>query len=392
MSWKETNPMLERVQFVAMASLKQRSMAGLCREFGISRKTGYKWLHRFETDGPHGVYEQSRAPLENYQETPEGIQEVLTSARKKHPTWGPRKLKAWLEDRNPGLGLPAASTIGEILKREGLVRARRRRQLPPGVTTRPIQVDRPNQEWDADFKGQFLLRNGEYCYPLTITDAHSRFLLEIRALGGTGTEGARRGFERAFREYGLPDSIRTDNGSPFASIGVGRLSSLSVWWIKLGIHPFTIRPGKPQENGRHERMHRTLKAETTRPPSTTARRQQDRFDAFREEFNHERPHEALGQKPPGRLYEASRRSYPATLAEPEYPSHFETRRVGPGGTFGWKWQMIWISKSLVGETIGLVEFAEGLWRVYFGSRELGILDEEDCRKRKTGRVLPMMPV
>lgn len=393
MSWRASDAMSERVKFIGLLQSGQRTLAGLCREFGISRPTGYKWAQRFEEEGLEGLKERSRAPLLSPQETETEVQELLIRARKRHPSWGPRKLKAWLEDQAGTPELPASSTIGDILRREGLVKSRRARcklPLPQGPYVQ--QVSRPNEEWNADFKGQFRMGSGEYCYPLTVSDGFSRYLLEIQALRGTGTEGARRGFERAFRTYGLPEAIRSDNGSPFASTALGRLSGLSVWWLRLGIRPVTIRPSHPEDNGRHERMHRTLKAETTRPPAKDLAPQQKRFMAFQREYNEERPHEALGQKPPARIYRPSTRPYPKRLPEIEYPSHYEERQVCGGGTFTWRTQSVFISESLTGERIGLVEVDDGLWRVYFAGLELGILDEAQLRQARTGRVLPMSPV
>jgi len=393
MSWKASDPMCERVKFIGLLQSGQRTLAGLCREFGISRKTAYKWAERFEMHGLEGLQERSRAPHAMPWQTSLEIQEILLAARKRHPTWGPRKLKAWLENRDDSLELPAASTIGDLLKRQGLIHPRRRRlKLPlPGAPEKE-EITNPNQEWDADFKGEFRMGNGEYCYPLTITDAASRYVLEVRALESTSGAGARSYFHRAFRLYGLPFSIRTDNGSPFASIGLGRLSMLSVWWIRLGIRPVRGRPKQPQDNGRHERMHRTLKAETTRPPAQESRGQQRLFDGFRKEFNEERPHEALGQKPPARLYKPSPRSYPEQIPTVEYPAYYEVRKVGSGGMFGWHSKPVFIGHALIGEHIGLREVEDGLWRVYFADVELGVLDEVQLRERRTGRVLPMSPV
>jgi transposase InsO family protein len=385
--------MSERVKFIGLFNSGQRTVSGLCREFGISRKTAYKWAQRFEQEGLQGLQEHSRAPHEMPWETAPEIQELLLAARKRHPTWGPRKLKAWLEDSDDHLELPAPSTIGDLLKRQGLIHPRRRRLKRP-VPKSPfgIQILEPNQEWDVDFKGEFRLGDGGYCFPLTLSDAFSRYLLEVRALEGTAGARTRPFFERAFRDFGLPWTIRSDNGTPFASTGLGRLSALSVWWIKLGIRPVRGRPHHPQDNGRHERMHRTLKAETTRPPAFESRGQQKRFDAFRREYNDERPHEALGQRPPARIYWASSRPFPRTTPEVEYPGHYEVRQVASGGIFTWHTQPVFVGHSLIGERIGLREVEDGLWRVCFADVELGVLDEVQLKGRKTGRVLPMSPV
>lgn len=389
MSWKVSDPMSERVKFIGLLHSGQRTVAGLCREFGISRKTAYKWVQRFEESGLEGLQERSRAPHEMPWQTSQETQELLVWARKKHPTWGPRKLKVWLEDRDNTLELPAPSTIGTLLKREGLVHRRRRRiRLPVPKRPTGIEIREPNQEWRVDFKGEFLMGNREYCYPLTMTDGFSRFLLRVRALEGTAGAGARPVFEMTFREFGLPWEIRSDNGPPFASQGLGRLTPLSVWWVKLGIRLVRIRPRKPQDNGSHERMHRTLKAETTRPPAFESRGQQKRFDAFRKEYNEDRPHEALGQRPPARLYKASSRAYPSRIAEVEYPGHYQVREVGPGGVFSWRSKKVFVSHSLIGERVGMREIEDGLWKVWFADLELGVFDEVEW----AGRVLPMSPV
>ena len=392
MSWKVSDPVSERVKFIGLLKSGQRTVAGLCREFGICRTTAYKYVRRFEEEGLEGLKERSRAPHVLPRQTTPEIRDLLIAARKTHPTWGPRKLKAWLEDRTPSLELPYPSTIGEILKGAGLVHPRRRRARPPRISSPATEVSRPNEEWNADYKGQFLLGNGEYCFPLTVTDSFSRFLLQVRALTSTAASEAHPIFEGTFREFGLPLAIRTDNGSPFAGTGLGRLSSLSVWWIKLGIRPVRGRPHHPQDNGRHERMHRTLKAETTRPPASEDRGQQRLFEAFQREYNFDRPHEALEQKPPGRVYAASWRPYPQKIVPVEYPSHYEVRTVGSGGIFAWHCQPIFISKRLVGERIGLIEIEDGLWRVYFAHLELGILDLERMKGLRTGKVYAMSPV
>jgi|SRR5688572_5496480 len=392
MTWKVSDPMSEKLKFMGLALSKQRTIAGLCREFGISRTTAYKYLERYEQDGLEGLKERSRAPKVMPRETRREIRDLLIGARKTHPTWGPRKLRVWLGERNPDLELPYPSTIGDILKREGLVQPRSRRRKPPPVSSAPSDVRKPNQEWNADYKGEFRLGNGDYCFPLTVTDSYSRYLLTVRALRSTANSAARPCFDAAFREFGLPEAIRTDNGCPFAGTGLARLSGLSVHWVKLGIRLVRGRPHHPQDNGRHERMHRTLKAETPRPPAQQWRGQQSRFDAFQEEYNCERPHEALGQKPPARLYRASSRPFPARIPDCEYPGHYEVRTVGSGGIFAWHSQQIFVSHSLRGERIGLVEIEDGVWRVYFAHLELGVLDEQELKGRRTGKVYAMSPV
>jgi transposase InsO family protein len=303
----------------------------------------------------------------------------LLICRQQHPTWGPRKLLAYLARRQPRAAWPAASTVGELLKRHGLVRPRRRRPHPghPGRPTTPM--DAPNAVWTTDFKGQFRTGDGAYCYPLTVCDGYSRYLLACRGLRSVETTGARGVFERLFRAYGLPARIRSDNGVPFATAALGRLSALSAWWIKLGITPELIEPSSPQQNGQHERMHRTLKAEATKPARASLAAQQRRFDAFRAEYNGERPHEALGNDTPADHYAPSPRPYPARLAHPEYPGHFEVRYVSRNGGVRWHNRWVNVSHVLAEEYVGLEEVDDGVWSVYFGPVLLGRFDERDLR-------------
>jgi transposase InsO family protein len=309
------------------------------------------------------------------------VVEALVAERRKHPRWGPRKLLAYLSKRQPTWPWPAASTAGEILKRHGLVvpRRRRRRREHPG---RPkFEAKAANDLWSTDFKGQFRTGDRRYCYPLTVADRCSRYLLGCEGLLTTAHAGARPVMESLFREYGLPRGILSDNGSPFSSSALRGLSRLSVWWIKLGIQPVLIEPGKPQQNGGHERMHRTLKEETTRPPAGDVAAQQQRFDAFRQEYNEERPHEALGQRTPSELYEPSPRAYPERLEEMEYPGHYEVRRVRSRGDIKWQGSLLFVSEALVGERVGLEETDDRIWSLYFGTLLLARFDErERCLK------------
>ena len=319
MPWRVETPMSQRQDFVEAWDRGHWHPTDLCARFGISRKTGYKWWHRYEAGGLAALADQSRRPNRSPTAVDAALGALLIRTRKTHPTWGPRKLLAYLIHRHPRYtGWPVASTVGALLKREGLVRARRRRPAP-GHPGRPLTLsDAPNALWSADFKGHFKLGTGAYCYPLTVIDGYSRYLLACRGLDSTATGSARSVFEGIFRSYGLPDRIRTDNGPPFATCALGRLSALSVWWIKLGITPELIQPAHPEQNGRHERMHRTLKAEATRPAAATARGQQRRFDRFQREYNDERPHEALAQAPPAQHYQPSPRPYARALRAPEY--------------------------------------------------------------------------
>jgi transposase InsO family protein len=371
--------MNRRVQFIAAFDSCQYSMTELCERFGISRKTGYKWADRYDHEGIEGLKDRSRAPRRCPQGTPEEIQEKLLDLRRSHPTWGPRKLLAWLKKREPETAWPAASTAGGLLKRYGLVEERRRsRRLWPTSGRPSVQAEAPNQVWTCDFKGQFRTGDGRLCYPLTVADGFSRFLLGLQGLDSVAGSQAWPVFERLFREYGLPEAIRSDNGSPFASAkALARLTYLSVRWVKLGIRLDRIEPGHPEQNGRHERMHRTLKRETARPPAASRSAQQERFDQFRSLYNEERPHEALGQQPPAQFYRCSSRPYPSKISEPEYPGHFEVRWVRPNGGIKWQGEFLFLSEALSGERVGLEETADGIWSLYFGSLLLARFDEQE---------------
>lgn len=378
MPWSETVEM-SRVKFIADRQSGLYDMTELCEKHGISRKTGHKWADRFDREGVGGLKDRSRAPRHSPGETAPEVAERLLELRRKHPSWGPRKLLAWLEKREPGQGWPVASTVGGLLKRAGLVGARRRRAGRVGpVAVSRTEASGPNEVWTSDFKGEFRTGDGRLCYPLTVVDGFSRYVLVIQALPSVAGAGAWPVFERAFREYGLPRVIRTDNGNPFASSSaLAGLSRLSVRWIKLGIALERIQPGHPEQNGRHERMHRTLKAETARPPAANAKGQQEFFDRFRQEYNEQRPHEALGQIPPSELYQASPRAYPDRLPQPEYPSHYEVRSVSRGGEIKWRGKFLFLSEALGGERVGLEEYEDGLWAVYLSALQLGRFDERE---------------
>src|SRR6476620_6151100 len=346
--------MSERFEFVRRVLQRRESMAELCAEFGVSEKTGYKWMARFRVDGPAGLSERSHAPHQVHR-MPDAIAEALVAIRLAHPTWGPRKLLAYAAAQDAACNWPAPSSVGALLKRQGLVRPHRARAArSPSRNWGQTAASAPNEVWTADFKGHFRLGNGPYCYPLTVADVYSRFLVGCTALRATDAILTRSVFERLFREYGLPRVLRTDNGAPFASPpALGHLSSLAVWWIRLGIQPERIDPGKPQQNGRHERMHRTLRESTAAPPARTLSRQQRAFDQFREEYNHDRPHEALEMKTPGEFYQPSCRNYPNRLPPPEYPSALLVRGVGSCGRIRWSGERVFITKTLSHEPIGL---------------------------------------
>jgi transposase InsO family protein len=307
--------------------------------------------------------------------------EPLVALRRKHPTWGPRKLLAYLAKRAPEEAWPSASTVGEILKRHGLVQERRRsRSRPPVERGSLTQATVPNHVWACDFKGQFRTADGQLCYPLTVTDSYSRYLLGVDGLASVGEPCSWPVFDRLFRCYGLPQVMRSDNGSPFASgRSLAGLTRLSVKWLKLGIKPERIKPGHPEQNGSHERMHRDLKGETVRPPAANQSAQQARFDQFREIRNHDRPHEALGQRTPAELYSASPRPYPSKLNEPCYPGHFEVRYVRPAGEIKFRGRYLFLGEALRGEHVGLEEFDDGRWSLYFAEFLLGRFDERDFK-------------
>lgn len=350
-------------------------MTDLCREFGISRKTGYKIWNRYQAGGVDSLFDESRRPERTPHKTPEPIVELIVGLKKQYPTWGAKKLRDKLRERHAGVRVPAVSTVHEVLRREGLVKARKRRPRATSTYVTGVGVSEgPNQIWSTDYKGQFRLGNRNYCYPLTICDHFSRYFLACEALESTASVPARVVFDAVFREYGLPRVIRSDNGVPFASRGLGGISRLSAWWLKLGIVPERIEPGHPEQNGRHERLHRTLKKETARPSAPTLLQQQERFDAFRVQYNQERPHEAIDLKRPAELYCSSTRPYDGTTPEPSYPLHDLVRRVAHGGSLLLHRTRFQLGRALDGELVGLRELDDGRWLVSFTHVDLGHLD------------------
>lgn len=374
MTWKKVLPMDERRKFVLEAELGIYTFSGLCEKYGISRKTGYKWYRRYFEEGFEGLAERSHAVRHCPHRTAHRIEELIIGQRGKHPKWGPKKLAVRLAKENPGLKIPAPSTIGDILKRGKLIKPRRRRKNQickwPGALTKP---GRPNHVWATDFKGWFRLGNARRCNPLTISDLFTRYILGCSTLPGQTVELTKPVFKRRFQEFGLPEVIRVDNGAPFGSNGVLGLTSLSMWWVQLGIRVEFIDPGHPEQNGCHERMHRTLKAETSCPPERNARMQQKRFDSWRMEFNYERPHEALEMLCPGDLYEPSPNRYPRRIKDFSYPAYFEVRRVREAGQIVWDQHPRFIGRAFHGILVGLEPVDGDYWRVYAGDLVLGTL-------------------
>ena len=372
MPWRRTTVEDARKEFVTAFQREEASFSALCRYFGISRPTGYKWLGRFARGESLG--DRSRAPHVQRFATASWQQAELVALRARHPLWGPKKLLKILERRRPEVAWPAASTVGEMLRREGLThpRPRRRRTLPH---EQPLaHAAEANAVWSADFKGWFLCGDGRRCDPLTITDAYSRYLLRCRHVPKTDGPHVREIFEAAFREHGLPLAIRTDNGPPFASTGLAGLSRLAISWLRLGIRPERIVPGEPQQNGRHERFHQTLKQATAAPPRANLRLQQSAFTRFQQEYNCERPHEALGQRPPAEFYRPSPRPFPDRLPHLAYPFACNLRRVSPAGHVSWIKHQIYISVLLEGEDVALREVDDTLVEVHFGPLLLGWMD------------------
>jgi putative transposase len=366
--WKDIRPVDERVRFIAAVKEDPRgNFAELCRRFGIHRSKGYKWLQRYRELGPAGLQDRPPVARSCPHKTPDDVVDRIVAMRKEHPWDGPKKLR----ERLMGAGLdpkraPAASTIGEILDRYGLIRPRRARlRVPPHPS--PLEpCSEPNELWCVDFKGHFACGDGQRCHPLTITDAASRFLIKCEGLTQPKHEPTQRQFELAFREFGLPTRIRSDNGAPFATNTLGGLSRLSVWWIQLGIVPERIEPGQPQQNGRHERFHRTLKEQTAQPPAESVVAQQRVFDRFRADYNEHRPHEALGQTAPAKHYEPSFRLLPDRPRPPEYSGDFEVRHVGQHGMFHWKGTHVYLNQLLASQPVGLRQTDEDEWELFYG--------------------------
>lgn len=359
-----------RSEFIERLARGER-ITDLCREYGISRKTGDKFKKRFERLGADGLKDQSRAPKVIPHKTPPEVEEVIIAERKQHPTWGPKKLKVVLELRL-GHAFPSAAAIGAILARNGLTQPRKKRQRFSPAPTTLREATAPNDIWCIDYKGQFRLGDASYCYPLTITDQFSRYILGCEGMSAISDEAARETCEEVFRAHGLPTVMRSDNGVPFASTGLAGLTKLSVFWMRLGVTLERIRPAHPEENGQHERMHRTLKFETARPARQNLLQQQERFDEFVAEFNNERPHEALGMKRPADVYVSSIRPFPAKPVEFAYSTHDDVVRVNAAGQiYVAGIGQVALSNALAGEHVGLREERDGRWLISFRELDLG---------------------
>ena len=395
MPWQECCKMDERLRFVARL-LEGEKMAGLCREFDISRKTGHKIFNRYRACGLEGLTDRSRRPYRHANRLPFQIETLIVQLKKEHPSWGAPKIREKIRRRHSQIMLPAISTVHAVLDRHGLVtRGRRARYHAQGTTL--SQPTQPNNLWCADFKGEFMLADKRYCYPLTITDFASRYLLCCDALESTKEAYAFTVFERVFKDFGLPLAIRTDNGVPFASASAFfGLSKLSVWWLRLGIDIERIKPGNPQQNGRHERMHLTLKKEATKPAAQNFLQQQGKFDTFIEYFNHERPHQALNMQYPAERYQPSTRPYRG-LSELQYPFHDRTITVTQCGRVCIAGRKINLSAVFAGQNVGIREVSEKIWLISFMHYDLGFFDQQctrvECAPNPFGaKVLPMSPV
>jgi len=385
MAWRKVLPMDERLRFIFEAQLNLWTITELCKRYGISRKTGYKWLIRFDQQGLEGISERSRAPKHCPHRTVDQVVKRVVAERKRHPRWGPKKIAEALKRANTAFSVPAVSTIGEILKRHGLVKRRRRRRAAvrrwPKTLTHP---KRANHVWGVDFKGWFRTGNGLRCDPLTASDLYSRFILECRALNAQTVQIVKPVFDTIFTDYGLPEAIRVDNGAPFGSTGPCGLTQLSVWWVQLGIRVEFIEPGHPEQNAVHERMHRTLKDENCCPPKWTHNAQQRRFDQWRNEFNHERPHEALQMRYPAEVYQASAIAYDRQPKSFCYPGYFEVRRVKKAGQIVLHGADRFIGHAFRGIDVGLEPIRSEQFLVHAGPLVIGAIS---CKTKA-----PMKPI
>jgi putative transposase len=380
MPWRETSPMEQRLEFVREFESGLFTMTELAVQYGVSRKTGYKWLAEYEAAGVLGLQDRSRRPHHSPHAIALPVVDAILAVRRRHPLWGPKKLLTVAQRRESHAVWPARSTVARWLAQRGLSAPRRRApRRPTGRASRLTIPTRPNEVWTTDFKGEFRTGDGAYCYPLTLRDGFSRFVLRCDALTGRSGAATRRRFEHAFAEYGLPDRIRSDNGGPFAGPGVGGVSRLSVWWMRLGIVPERIAPGHPEQNGSHEQFHAVLKAHTARPPAATCVSQQQRFRRFIREYNDVRPHEALDDQSPATHYQPSPRPLPLALPRLEYPGHMDVRRVSSNGCVSWHGVPLFLATPLAGEDVAFEEIDDGLWTVHFATVALARYDEHQRR-------------
>ena len=387
MPWQEVKPMDEKILFLSEYLKQACTFTELCSLYGISRKTGYKWVQRYEELGLDGLSDQSRKPHSHPAKIPYVIRQAIIDIRKRgRIKYGAKKIASVLQKEHPDWEIPSKTTIYNILKQEGLIHKKKRRRRVARMHYPFLPVHSPNDVWTTDFKGQFLTDDGKYCYPLTVMDYKTRYLLGCKSLTSTGTADVKKEFSRIFQEYGLPLRIRSDNGVPFAAATAGGLSALSIWWIKLGIIPERIEPGKPQQNGKHEKMHKTLKDSIV--PSKNVESQQEIFNEFIDEYNNDRPHECLSQETPASHYYKSSRQFPDKIPEMEYPGHFLVSRIGSNGVLYKNNMAIYVNYCLGGERVGLDEVSDGIWDIYFGPVRLGYFDRRDSEKsNKKGYIL-----
>lgn len=396
MPWRESSHMSEKLAFIQACLDRKKTIVEICRSFGISEKTGHKQLRRFKEQGVEGLSDRTHANLRHPHRIAPEVAGRIIALRRKHPLYGAQMLRDWLMQHEPGVRWPAASSIGELLKRSNLIRVSRRHNRDAervALDTGRTRALEPNLVWTADFKGEFRLRKGlgPYCYPLTVMDLHSRFVLGVTALSSTAVGPTQKVFVRLFKEYGLPSVLRTDNGTPFARANaLGRLGRLAFWWVRLGIRPEHIKPATPSENGAHERFHRTLKAAATKPASDSLKTQQQRFDEFRSEYNTDRPHRSLPERrPPANFYTNSPRVYPARLPALVYPDESVVRLVNSTGKIKWRNEEIFLSSNLAGNYVGIMEAKEERFSISYGLLELGHIEAETNRfipgVRWTGR-------
>ena len=380
MPWKVSQAVEQRFEFVRAVEKGEQSMAAVCRQFGISRQTGYKWWRRYlEGPGTEMLVEHSRRPHSNPRQIDDSVGDLVAAARGRYPHWGARTLYHWLRAQFPKKPWPSPASIGRLLARRGLLRPARRRRKTPPYTQPFAEITAPNQLWCIDFKGHFCTADGTRIYPLTITDSYSRFVLRCDSVLDPRSAEVRLILEGCFREFGLPEAIRSDNGPPFASTGPGGVSFLSAWWISLGIRHERIEPGKPQQNARHERMHLTLKRDTASPPAATFRGQQGRFDRWRKMFNRERPHQGIGYATPASLYAPSAKLFPVKLDRDYYQFAFEHVVVDKRGFTEWNQRRVFIGTALRHQLVEFRRLKSRRWLVCFGPVQLGIHDERQRR-------------